>query len=61
MWRTRRPTEHSLTDAEKVINTRDKTIRGLIDDLVDGTRELQKLYTNKDVNGTEPQPGPQPR
>lgn len=58
MWKIRRPTEHPLTDTEKVINTRDRTIRDLIDDLVNGTRELQKLYT-RDLNGTaEPRAEP---
>lgn len=47
MWKDRHSTGHkntSQTVSEMSIETRDKSIRALIDDLVSGTQELKSLY-----------------
>lgn len=58
MWKGRRPAGHkedAVTNSERVIERRDKSIRVLIDELVSGTQELRSLYTGEDT-GEEPHP-----
>ena len=58
MWKGRRPAGHkgdTVTNSERVIERRDKTIRILIDELVSGTQELRSLYTGED-KGEKPHP-----
>ncbi len=48
MWKDRRPAGHKPVEetvAEKAIDTRDKSIRHLLDELISGTQELKSLYT----------------
>ncbi len=50
MWKDRRPAGHDMTKtvSEVSIDRRDQTIRQLIDELVDGTKELKSLYGKKE-------------
>ena len=50
MWKDRRPAGHDPHKAvsEVSIDRRDQTIRQLIDELVDGTKELKRLYGKGD-------------
>lgn len=51
MWKDRRPAGHKVDEGVAVpasIETRDKSIRALIDELVSGTQELKSLYTGED-------------
>lgn len=56
MWKDRRSTGHDMTKSvsEEAINQRDKTIRGMIDELVKGTRELRAAYMGENVEPTDP-------
>lgn len=50
MWKDRHSAGHKdaeHTVSEKSIDSRDKGIRDLIDELVSGTQELKSLYTGE--------------
>lgn len=51
MWKERRLAGHSeVSTSEASIESRDKSIRELIDELVSGTLELKSLYSTGDAN-----------
>lgn len=54
MWK--RPHPEKVSKSEVVINRRDKTIRGLVDELASGTQELKSLLYPEEKDERHPKP-----